>query len=170
MSADAPPPAGLPHAEYERFEGMREFEVMLDELIPKTQRIIRVFDTALSARYNSPERCDLLRAFLRSDPLNRLYIVVHEPDSMSRVCPRFVTLLQHFSHIAKVRHTPRWARHLYDPFVVFDASHYLHRFHFERTRYARGLNEVAGAQQLLDRYQELWEASRPASAAGVLGL
>jgi hypothetical protein len=170
MSADAPPPAGLPHAEYERFEGMREFEVMLDEFIPKTQRIIRIFDTALSARYNSPERCDLLRAFLRADPLNRLYIVVHEPDSMARVCPRFITLLQHFSHIAKVRQTPRWARHVYDPFVVFDASHYLHRFHFERMRYARGLNEVIGAQQLLDRYHELWEASRPASAAGVLGL
>ena len=163
-------PTGLPHAEYERFESMREYEAMFDDLIPETQRVIRVFDRSLSARYNSPARCDLLRAFLRADPLNRLYIVVHEADTMARVCPRFVTLLQHFSHIASVRQTPRWARHIYDPFAVFDASHYLHRFHYEHMRYARGRNEVLGAQQLLDRYQELWEASKPAATTTVLGL
>ena len=73
-------------------------------------------------------------------------------------------MLQHFSHVAKVRQTPRWARHVYDPFVIFDASHYLHRFHYERMRYARGLNELTGAQQLLDRYGELWDASKPAAA------
>ena len=61
-------------------------------------------------------------------------------------------------------------RHVYDPFVIFDASHYLHRFHHERMRFARGLNEFAGAQQLLDRYTELWEVSTPSAATTVLGL
>ena len=62
-----------------------------------------------------------------------------------------------------MRQTPRWARHLYDPFVIFDASHYLHRFHYEHMRYARGLNELEGTQQLLDRFSELWEVSKPAA-------
>ena len=167
---ESSPTTALPHAEYERFESMREYEVMFDALVPTTQRVIRVFDRSLSAHYNTPGRCNLLREFLRADKLNRLYIVLHDPDSMARVCPRFVSLLQHFSHVAAVRQTPKWARQVYDPFAIFDASHYLHRFHYERMRYARGLNEVNGAQQLLDRYGELWDASKPAAAATVLGL
>jgi hypothetical protein len=167
---DSTPSTALPHAEYERFESMREYEVMFDELVPTTQRVIRIFDRSLSAHYNTPGRCTLLREFLRADPLNRLYIVLHETGTLARVCPRFVTVLQHFSHVAAVRQTPRGARHVYDPFIIFDASHYLHRFHYERMRYARGLNELNGAQQLLDRYGELWDVSKPAAASTVLGL
>lgn len=164
------PTSPLPHAQYERFESMREYDAMLDELIPRTQRVIRIFDKALSASYNNVPRCDLLSEFLRTDPLNRLYIVVHDSGNLERTCPRLVTLLQRFSHLAKVRQTPRSARHLYDPFVVFDASHYLHRFHYDHMRYARGLNEINGTQQLLDRFSELWDASTPAPAASVTGL
>jgi hypothetical protein len=164
------PQGVLPHAEYERFESMREFDEMFDELVPKTQRVIRIFDKSLSARYNTPGRCDLLRTFLRADPLNRLFIVLHDTESMVRTCPRLVPILQQYGHIAKIRQTSRAARHLYDPFVIFDASHYLHRFHYDHMRYARGQNELVGAQQLLDRYQELWDASKPSAPAGVLGL
>lgn len=164
------PLPALPHAEYERFDSMRQYEAMLDALIPQTQRVIRIFDKGLAASYNSAARCELLRAFLRADPLNRLFIVLHEADSMTRACPRLVTLLQRHSDTAKVRQTPRSAQHLYDPFVIFDASHYLHRFHYQHMRYARGLNELEGTQQLLDRFGELWEASRPAATTGVVGL
>ena len=159
----------LPHAQYERFESLRQYEEMLDALIPQTQRIIRIFDKSLTRSFNDSARCSLLREFLRGDSSNRLYVVLHEVDRIS-ACPRFVALLQHFSHSAKVRQTPRSARHIYDSFVIFDASHYLHRFHHNHMRYARGLNELVGAQQLLDRYGELWEASQAAAATGVLGL
>ena len=74
------PQPSLPHAQYERFESMREYEAMFDELIPKTERVIRIFDKSLAASYNTTARCELLRQFLRADPLNRLYIVVHEVE------------------------------------------------------------------------------------------
>jgi hypothetical protein len=163
-------PAPLPHADYQRFESMRQYEAMLDELIPQTQRVVRVFDRHLSAAYNGSARCELLREFMRADPLNRLFIIVHESSSIERDCPRFATLLQRYGHKAQVRQTPRAGRHLYDPFVIFDATHYLHRFHYDHMRYARGLNEVDGTQQLLDRFGELWEVSTPAAATGVVGL
>ena len=143
---------------------------MLDELIPRTERVIRIFDKSLSAAYNTTARCELLRQFLRANPLNRLYIVVHEPNKIERLCPRFLNLLQLYGHAAKVRQTPRAAKHLYDPFAIFDASHYLHRFHYDHMRYARGLNELTGAQQLLERFSELWDVSMPAASAGVVGL
>ena len=170
MSTGERPQHALPHAQYERFESAREFDAMFDELVPHTQRVIRIFDKSLSPAYNTSARCELLRGFLRGSALNRLFIVLHDPDSMPRVCPRLVSLLQYFGHTAKVRQTPRSARHIYDAFAIFDASHYLHRFHHEQMRFARGQNELAGAQQLLDRFEELWEASTPAAAAGVLGL
>lgn len=167
--SSTPQPA-LPNAAYERFESMRAYDAMLDELIGQTQRVIRIFDKSLASSFNSESRCALLRRFLRANPSNRLFAIVHEVEGLDRVCPRFVTLLRHFNHVAKVRQTPSWARHVYDPFAVFDANHYLHRFHHAHLRYGRGLNELEGAQQLLDRYGEMWEASSPVAPASVLGL
>jgi hypothetical protein len=161
---------GLPNADYQRFESLRLYESMLDELIPQTQRVIRVFDKSLSAAYNSIARCDALREFLRADAGSRLLVVLHETESLERIAPRFMALLARYGHVAKLRQTPRAARHLYDPFVVFDASHYLHRFHHDHMRYARGMNDVDGTQLLLDRFDELWEVSKPAGASGVVGL
>jgi hypothetical protein len=143
---------------------------MFDELVPRAQRLIRVFDRSLSPRYNTSSRCQLFRDFLRADPLNRLLIVLHDADNIVRVAPRFVTLLQQFSHAVKLRVTPRSARHIYDAFAIFDASHYLHRFHHDQMRFARGRDELAGAQALLDRFEELWDASTPSAAINVLGL
>lgn len=167
--ASAPQP-GLPHAAYERFEGIGDYDVMLDELIRQTQRVIRIFDPSLAPSFNTENRCALLRGFLRANPSNRLFVVVHKIDGIDRICPRFVTLLQQFSHAAKVRQTPRWAHHVCDPFAIFDASHYLRRFHHAHMRYGRGLNELEGAQQLLDRHGEMWEASKTIAVASVLGL
>ena len=48
------PTRNLPHARYRRFQGMREYEAVIDELIPQTQSRIRIFDRSLSRAYNSP--------------------------------------------------------------------------------------------------------------------
>ena len=160
----------LPHAVYERVESLQALEDMFDELVPRAARVIRVFDRSLSSRYNTAARCELLRQFLRANPLDRLFIVLHEAGDIPRVAPRFVSLLQQFSHAATVRVTPRDARHIYDAFAIFDASHYLHRFHQDHMRFARGRDEIAGAQALLDRFTELWDASTPTAAISVLGL
>jgi hypothetical protein len=160
----------LPHAQYRRFEGMREFEALLDDMIGQTQSVIRVFDKALSREYNSPRRHEALRQFLLASRSNRLMIVLHETDPIERQCPRVLDLARHFSSAVKIHQTLRPARHVYDPFVIFDATHYLHRFHYDHLRAAQGMNDVIGAQQLLDRFAEIWEASAPAIFADKTGL
>lgn len=160
----------LPHAQYRRFEGMREYEALLDGMIPQTQGVIRVFDKALSREYNSPHRYGALRQFLLASRSNRLMIVLHETDPIDRQCPRVIDLARHFSSAVKIRQTLRPARHVYDPFVIFDATHYLHRFHYDHLRAAQGMNDVIGAQQLLDRFAEIWEASAAAVFADKTGL
>ena len=160
----------LPHAQYRRFEGMRDYEALLDGMIPQTQGVIRVFDKALSREYNSPHRYEALRQFLLASRSNRLMIVLHETDPIDRQCPRVIDLARHFSSAVKIRQTLRPARHVYDPFVIFDATHYLHRFHYDHLRAAQGMNDVIGAQQLLDRFAEIWEASAAAVFADKTGL
>ncbi|HZM47420.1 MAG TPA: hypothetical protein VFC14_21575 [Burkholderiales bacterium] len=160
----------LPNAEYRRFEGMREYEALIDQLIPQTQRTIRIFDKALSREYNSTQRFEALRRFLLAGRANRLMIVLHETATLDRDCPRMIELLRRFSTSVKINETQKAAKHLYDPFVIFDASHYLHRFHYDYLRAAQGMNDVVGTQQLLDRYAEIWEASAPAVSANTTGL
>ena len=163
-------PAGLPIAEYRRFESTREYEALLDGFIPQTQRAIRIFERRLSRAYNTPARFELLRTFLRSHRENRLFIVVHESNNIDGECSRLVQLSQVFGHAVKIKRTLRLARQIYDPFAIFDASHYLHRFHYDRMRAAVGTHEVNGASELLDRYNELWEASESIAIGGIAGL
>lgn len=160
----------LPNAEYRRFEGMREYEEVIDRMIPQTMRTIRIFDRSLGRSYNAPERFDLLRQFLLASRVNRLMIALHDTGRLERECPRMLKLMQQFSHAVSIRETLRPAKLVYDPFVIFDASHYVHRFHYEHLRAAQGTNDVLGAQQLIDRFSEIWEACGPALSAHVSGL
>jgi hypothetical protein len=166
MASDAP----LPIAQYRRFESFREYETLFDSLIPLTQSVIRVFDRALPAAWNTPSRTALLRRFLRRSPANRLLVVLHDASAIERALPRVSEFNRDFGHAFRMRQTPRMAHHLYDPFIVFDASHYLHRFHHAHMRAAIGNHDVEGAQQLLERHMELWEVSRPVSFASPSGL
>lgn len=160
----------LPNAEYRRFESMREYEAIINELIPRTQRIIRVFDRQLSQAWNAPGRCEALRQFLLASRPNRLLIVVHDAEPIERDCPRLVDLVRQFSGAVRIHETLKLAKEVYDPFVVFDANHYVHRFHYRFLRAAQGTNDLIGTQQLLDRYAEIWDASALAVRAQTSGL
>ena len=164
------PTGNLPNAEYRRFESLREYEEVIDALIPQTERFIRVFDRTLSLGWTSPQRHEALRQFLLANRLNRLLIVVHDAEPIERVCPRMMDLVRQFSAAVRIHETLSPAKHVYDPFVVFDASHYVHRFHYRYLRAAQGTNDVIGAQQLLDRFAEIWDASAHAVTAGTSGL
>lgn len=164
------PSGNLPNADYRRFEGMREYEAVIDGLIPLTQRAIRVFDRRLAREWNRSQRYEALRQFLLVNRHNRLLIVVHDAEPIERDCPRMVDLVRQFSASVRIHQTLVAAKQVYDPFVVFDANHYVHRFHYQHLRAAHGTNDVLGAQQLLDRHAELWDASALAVSAGTSGL
>lgn len=169
-SSPAQSGGNLPNAAYRRFEGMREYEAIIDGLIPTTQRFIRVFDRTLSTAWNTPQRQEALRQFLLANRQNRLLIVVHEAETIDRICPRLVELVRQFGASLKIHETQSLAKQVYDPFVIFDASHYVHRFHYRFLRAAHGTNDLLGAQQLIDRYAEIWDASAPAVTSGTSGL
>ncbi len=159
-----------PNAEYRRFESNREYDVIIDRMIPLTQRIIRVFGRTPSRAYNSAARIELLRQFLLAHRANRLVIVLHETGQLAAEYPRLISFTRQFSHACSIRETLRAAKHAYDPFVIFDASHYVHRFHYDHMRAAQGTHDAAGAQQLIDRFDEIQECAGPPLATHVTGL
>ena len=162
--------SALPIAQYRRFESFKEYEALIDTMLPQTETVVRVFDNALPVAWNSIERTALLRQFLRRNPLNRIYIILHNTDDIARKLPRLAEISRDYGHAFSIRQTPKIARHLYDPFVIFDASHYLHRFHYAHMRAAVGTHDIEGTQQLWDRHLELWEVSAPATFGAASGL
>jgi hypothetical protein len=70
----------------------------------------------------------------------------------------------------ELRRTTPAARRAEDPCMIVDFSHYLHRFHYASTRAAQGVDELAGAQQLIDRYEQIWESASPVHVGRPAGL
>jgi hypothetical protein len=150
--------------------GAGEYEAALDEIIDSAGSALRIFDHTLSAAYNSPRRHEALRRFLLASRRNTLRIVVHEPAHLDRNCPRLLALLRQFSHAIHIHETHPVAKSVYDPFAVADDRFFVHRFHFEELRGLSALEDPIGAHTLIERFEEIWEASSPAVGPTTLGL
>ena len=156
---------------HHRFDGVQEYEAAIDSVVAQAKHRLSIFDYDLSdGGYNRPRRFELLRDFLLSSRANRLHIVIHETAFLTRQCPRMMLLLEQFGHAIKINQTEPHAKGVYDPFVIADAEHYVHRFHYEGSRSMLALNDPAGSRALSQRFDELWEASTPAVFANTLGL
>lgn len=143
----------------------------IDQLLPLAQQRIAIFDIDLrDARWNSALRHDVIEQFLLVSPARRLHIVLHDTDYVAGYLPRLMRLLQNFSDRMEIRRSREEDRHAFDPFVLIDAQHYLHRFHHEQTRAEFGLAQPRGGHTLLLRFEELWNAAEPGLSATVLGL
>ena len=164
------PAPGNPLAHYRRFESFREYEMLFDDMVSKTETIIRVFDRKLSPSWNNASRIALLRDFLSRNRMNQLMIVLHISDNLERELPRLVEFAVYFGHAMKIRQTPAMGHHIYDPFILFDASHYLHRFHHAHMRAAQGIHDMDCVQPLQERFAELWEVSTAVPFGGISGL
>lgn len=157
--------------QHTRLEGIAQYGEGIDAVIARAERRIRVFDRNLdSLGFNSPKRHELLRGFLLARRTNRIEILVHDTGYLERNCPRMHMLLRQFSHALTIHQTHPHVQGVYDPFVIVDDTHYVHRFHFDDSRSLLALDDPQEARTLNDRFDELWEASFPAIFATTLGL
>lgn len=150
--------------------GVSEYERAQDEVIASAQHELRIFDTTLGTGFNSSARSEALRGFLLASRRNRVRIVIHEPDHLDRNCPRLLQLLRSFSHAISINESHPPAKLVYDPFTVADDQHFVRRFHFDEMRGLLAMDDPIGAASLIERFEELWEASSPAVTGTTLGL
>jgi hypothetical protein len=156
---------------HQKISGTREYEAAIDTLIGQAHSSLRIFDFSLAGGgYNTLRRYELLRDFLLGSRRNQLDIVLHETGYLTQQCPRMMQLLAQFSHAIRVHQTNPETRNIYDPFIVADTAHHLHRFHYDGPRALLVLNDVAATSILSKRLDEIWAYSIPAVFGTTLGL
>ena len=160
-----------PQTEYAQFETEAEFQGALDRLLAAPGRELRIFDPDLSALHlDAAQRVEQLRSFLAASRTRRIYIAVHDPDHVTRYCPRMMALLSRFAHAIQVNCTHEEIRSIQDSFLVLDQSHYLRRPVAQLYRGALGLHDETEALGMRARFAEIWSASFPGVAGTTLGL
>lgn len=148
-----------------------DYTEALDVLIGLARHRLRIFDYNLEdGGYTTLRRYDLLRTFLLASRSNRLEIVLHDTDYLTRFCPRILGLLKQFSHAITIRETTPQAKAIYDPFAIADEACFLHRFHYDNPRALLALHDIEGSHVLIKRFEEIRAASAPAIPATTLGL
>jgi len=157
--------------DYQRFDTESGFQAAVDRLLEQNGRELRLFDPDLqSLRLNAPTRIERFEQFLLVSRTRRLYIVVHDPDYLTRRCPRMMDLLARFAHVIQVNRTHQEIRELQDAFLVLDSDHYVRRPVARFFRGAIGINDETEALAMRGRFMEIWSASYPAVSATTLGL
>jgi len=157
--------------DYQRFDTEADFQTAVDRLLEQSGRELRVFDPDLEGlRFNSPARIERIERFLLASRTRRLYIVVHDPEYLTRRCPRGMRLLARFSHVIQVNRTTEEIREVQDAFLVLDAEHYVRRPVARFFRGAIGIHDETEALAMRSRFGEIWSASLPSVSATTLGL
>jgi hypothetical protein len=150
--------------------GSKDYEAAIDRILALALGQVRIFDRRLSRAYNDSARIELMRALLLSNRSSRIHIVTHDASNIRTDCARLVVLQRQFGHAVAIHRTQSLARGVYDPFVIIDGSHYARRFHYNGARGVIAVNDPEGAGDLVQRFNEIWEASQPAVTATTLGL
>ena len=160
-----------PQTEYLQFDTEADYQAAVDRLLATPGRELRIFDPDLaSLRLNAPQRVEQLTNFLAASRTRRLYVALHDPDYLTKYCPRMMALLARFAHAIQVNCTHEEIRNLQDSFLVIDQSHYLRRPVAHLYRGALGLHDETEALGMRARFAEIWSASFPGVAGTTLGL
>jgi len=166
-----PGEAAAPPPERSVLSTRKEYREALERLIGLAWHELRIFDADFSGLdMNSPQTCELLRAFLLRGRSNRLYIAVHDTDFIRNHCPRLLVLLRQFSDRMFIHQTQGEATRAQDCFVLADKLHCVRRPVQARPRAVLTLNDEERCQGVLLRFSEIWDNAFPAVSATTSGL
>jgi len=156
---------------YERFDTKADYQSAVERLLEQPGRELRIFDPDLtSLRLNDSGRIEQVERFLHASRTRRLYIALHNPDHLTRQCPRMMSLIARFSHAIQVHRTDESIRELQDAFLVLDAMHFVRRPVAQFFRGALSFGDETEGLAMRGRFGEIWAASYPAVSATTLGL
>lgn len=151
-------------------ESESDHQQALDEVLVRAKRQVWIFDRALDARWDRPQRVEWLRRLCLASPRNLVRIALHDPESMVRNTPRLRALLEPCAHVMSVHRTRDEALRAEDPLVIVDGRHFVHRFHADLLRGVLALDDPESAQSRIQRFEQIWAASDPGLSGTTLGL
>jgi hypothetical protein len=95
---------------------------------------------------------------------------MHGSAWIERHYPRFLRLLRDYGHQAECRVTGRGLRHLTDSFCIADGVHIVRRFHSDHMRGEAAFNAPEATEVARERFEAIWDESRPGLQASTTGL
>jgi hypothetical protein len=154
-----------------RFDTYEAYRQAVATVVAQAQRELAIFDPDLKETgLESRAGAEHLVRLLATSRGRQLRIVLHDPGHLERHCPRLITILRDYGHVASLRRTPGNLRNLTDCFVVADGRHAVIRFHAD---HARGKLLIAQDDEVgiwQRRFAELWELATATSCITTLGL
>lgn len=160
-----------PASSHELFDTQAGFDEAIDRLLAQTGRELRIFDPDLVAlRLNAPARVAQLERFLSASRTRRLYIALHDPEPVTKFCPRMLDLLKRYTHAIQIQRTQEEIRELRDAFLVLDTAHFVRRPEASSRRGVIAVGDRVEAFAMRSRFEEIWAASYPAVSPTTLGL
>jgi hypothetical protein len=159
---------------YERFDSEAEYRSAIDFVLAQAHSSLQIFDADLTRmQLANPERAALLTNFLTTNAAPQLRIILREREGgvdIGRGLPRLMDQLDRYSHFFAIRQAPENMLHLADCHVIADGQHCVRRFHFDHPRGALIANNPAEVFPWSQRFDELWELSKPWSGSRRLSL
>lgn len=157
--------------QHTQFDGIADYVAALDTVCASAQRTLNIFENDYDGiGFNAEARYNVLQRFLLNSPINRLNLLVHDPQHLIRYCPRMMTLLRQFGNSMFIFQTSKNLQHISEPFAVADTQNYVRRYHFDDTRGLLAKNDPEGARLLNSRFQEMWASSHSCASGTKLGL
>jgi hypothetical protein len=151
--------------------GERDYERALAHVVAHAEKSLCIFDPDLSrGAFNSLQLAELLQQFLAKGPYVKMQMIVHDAYYLNAYGVRILKLLSVYGHQMEIRVTDASAHIAQDAMVIADGTHYLHRFHIQQARFKYMLNQASACKPLLERFEELVEASPTLITATTLGL
>jgi len=152
-----------------KFDTRAECEAHFLEVVARSKARLAIFDPDCSVFPLGTKNADAaLRHFLSLG--GHIQIVMHKTDYVERNYPRFLTLLQDYSHRIECRVTNRPLRMLTDSFCIGDDDHIVRRFHSDHMRGAAAFDSPAATEISNERFIGIWAESMPGLHATTTGL
>jgi hypothetical protein len=162
---------GYPFPGQARIDDVAGYQRAIDTLLESVKQELRIFDVDLrDLDFGSRRRSELIANFLLAGRGNRVRIVLHDSDHVERFSPRFMSLLQKFSHCLEIRLTPSELRQLSECYVLADSNAGVVRFHADQMRGKIFLGVPEEAKGWQGRFEELWNLAHAGVSATKLGL
>jgi hypothetical protein len=152
-----------------KFDTRAAFETHFLEVVRRSTAQLFLFDPDCSIFPLGTKDTDAaLRHFLGLG--GHIQMAMHRTEHVEREYPRFMTLLQDYSHRIECRQTNRPLKTLTDSFCIGDHKHIVRRFHSDHMRGAAAFDSPAATEISNERFIGIWAESMPGLHASTTGL
>lgn len=152
-----------------RFNSRAELAAHFQECLARSNATLDMFDPDFSVfPIGTSETEAALRQFLKRG--GHLQMAMHDSKHLERDCPRFMRVLQDYSHRIECRVTNRPLRTLTDSFVIGDGIHIVRRFHSDHMRGEAVFDSAAATEISRERFSGIWAESLLGVHSTVTGL